>query len=148
MTPQATDTFEYSAEYLASAGACALISGSFSFLLLLSGWGLSEFTNWILSKAGVSFRFLTGYSTALLLIVFVTMVLLRSSTQGRISPPGKSIAFLMFSGSVTLALIGFALAISVFEILKLSFTTLLVVTYFVFCYSEMFPVVRKSTPGP
>lgn len=144
MTPQATDPFEYSTEYLASAGACALISGSFSFLLLLSGWGLSEFTNWILSIVGVSAKVLSGYTTALVMILFVTMALLKSSGPS----PAKLVGFLIFSGLVSLGLIGFALAVRALEIVRLPFTTLLVVTYFIFCYSEMLPIFRKSAPAP
>ena len=145
MTPEASDPFETS-EYLASAGACALLSGCFAWLLFVSGFALSEFANWVLFKAGVSFRFLQGYTTAFVLFIFVSLVLSRSPSQGR-SPSSKRLSFFVFSGSVTVALIGFALAVRVFEILTLPFTTLLVITYFVFCYSETFPLVRRRIPG-
>lgn len=140
------DPLEYSKEYLVAALACALISGCFSLLLLLLGWGLSEFTNWILSLAGVSVKVLPGYTTALVMVPFVTVVLLHAPAQGREQSPATMVHHVVFSGIVSLGLIGFALFVRVLEIVGLPFTTLLVVTYFIFSYSETLPNFRESDP--
>lgn len=119
------EPLEYAKEYLVAAGACALISGCFSGLILILGWGLSEFTNWLLSLAGVYVKALSGYTTALVMTLFIIMFPLQSPTHGRAALRVKGIDNLIFSGLISFGLIGFAVSVKVFEIVRLAFYDLI-----------------------
>jgi hypothetical protein len=147
MTTNARDPLECSKEYLTAVTLGAVFAGLFSGFLLFSGIVLAEFATWILSMARVSVRVRYGYTTSLILTFFVRWALSLSPTDDQILSKLDAMDAWVFSVLVSLGFIAFAFVMRAVDILKFSYTALLVLTFFIFCYSEMFASVRKNVSG-